>query len=78
MKVLVGAINQVKAHDYEIFATFVSSSILVVVVVVGRGMERLEGQRHPAVGLRRGGGEAGVLQRPYWHAHLVQGRLHGE
>ena len=78
MKALVGAINQVKAHDYEIFATFVSSSILVVVVVVGRGMEGLEGQRHPAVGLRRGGGEAGVLQCPDWHAHLVQGRLHGE
>ena len=77
MKALVGAINQVKAHDYEIFATFVSSSILVV-VVVGRGMERLEGQRHPAVGLRRGRGESGVLQRPDWHAHLVQGRLHGE
>ena len=60
-----------------------TAEVLVVVVVVvgvgvGRGVEGLEGQRHPSVGLGRGRGEAGVLQSPDRHAHLVQGRLHRE
>ena len=52
--------------------------VVVGVVGVGGGVEGLEGERHPSVGLGRGRGEAGGLQSPDRHAHLVQGRLHRE